>query len=86
MENKKIDFVVHEADMNRMERANKRLMTITIIILILFTGLLGYTIWLLNDISVEETTNTQEIHDIDSVGGNITNGDYYGDNKTDNNN
>jgi len=35
---------------------NKRLFICWIITFIAFIGLLGYTIWILNDISVEETT------------------------------
>lgn len=34
MENKKIDFVVHEADMNRADRDNKRLFTLCIVLII----------------------------------------------------
>jgi len=47
MENKKIDFVVHEADMNRLERVNKRLfienIILIIIIFLIVGGLLVYS-------------------------------------------
>ena len=39
---------------------NKRLFIIWLITFIAFIGLLGYTIWLLNDISSYEETITQE--------------------------
>ena len=39
---------------------NKRLFIIWLITFIAFIGLLGYTIYVLNDIEVEETTITQD--------------------------
>lgn len=42
-------------------KTNKRMFIIIIVILTMFTALLGYTLWLLNDIgTVEDTTVTQE--------------------------
>ena len=42
-------------------KTNKRMFIIIIVILAMFTALLGYTLWLLNDIgTVEDTTVTQE--------------------------
>lgn len=62
---------------------NKRLFIIWLVTFIAFIGLLGYTIWLLNDIQVvEETVSTQEIEDINTIeNSNIVNGDLYGENK-----
>ena len=49
-------------------KTNKRMFIIIIVILAMFTALLGYTIYLLNDIgTIEETTETQEISDIDTI-------------------
>lgn len=49
-------------------KTNKRMFIIIIVILAMFTALLGYTLYLLNDIgTVEETTSTQEISDIDTI-------------------
>ena len=60
---------------------NKRLFIVWLVTFIAFIGLLGYTIYLLNDIGVEETT--QEIQDVDTIeNSNITNGDIYGKDKT----
>lgn len=63
---------------------NKRLFIIWLVTFIAFIGLLGYTIYLLNDIGVIETdTKTQEINDIDTIeNSNITNGDVNGQDKT----
>lgn len=49
-------------------KTNKRMFVIIIVILAMFTALLGYTLWLLNDIgTIEETTETQEISDINTI-------------------
>lgn len=39
---------------------NKRLFIIWLVTFVAFIGLLGYTIWLLNDIGTVETTTTVE--------------------------
>ena len=72
-----------------MKKANKRQNIIWFIIwlitFIAFLGLLTYTIWLLNDISyIEETeTYTQEVSDFETINGSVTNnGDVYGEDKT----
>ena len=44
-------------------KTNKRQFIIILVILGMFTCLLGYTIWLLNDISTEETIITQDNKD-----------------------
>ena len=49
---------------------NKRLFVIWIITFIAFIGLLGYTIWLLNDIAVEEATETYEVEQDSGDNGN----------------
>lgn len=62
MENKdivSIPFVAHESAMNRMERANRRLW---VVILVMFIGMLIY--FLLPTEVVEE--NTQDIDNINS--------------------
>lgn len=48
---------------------NKRLFIVWLITFIAFISLLCYTIYLLNDIGIEEITETytQEINDIDSI-------------------
>jgi hypothetical protein len=63
-----------------LKTQNKRMFIAWLITFIAFIGLLGYTIWLLNDISVIDTT-TQEVEDVDTINGNvINNGGNYGEN------
>ncbi len=64
---------------------NKRLFIIWLVTFVAFIGLLGYTIWLLNDIGTVETTDmTQEVSDVDSINGSVVNnGDIYGESKAD---
>jgi len=51
-----------------LKRQNRRMFIIILVILAMFTVLLGYTIYLLNDIgTIEETTSTQEITDIETI-------------------
>ena len=66
------------------KKANKRQFVTILVILGMFTALLSYTIYLLNDIGTIETTQT--IEDIDSIDNSniINNGDLYGEDKTNN--
>lgn len=61
------------------KKQNKRQFVIILVILGMFTALLGYTIWLLNDISVETTEVTQDTNNGNNnfIGndGDITNGE-----------
>lgn len=61
------------------KKQNKRQFVIILVILGMFTALLGYTIWLLNDISVETTEVTQDTSNGNNnfIGndGDITNGE-----------
>lgn len=50
------------------KKQNKRQFVIILVILGMFTCLLGYTIWLLNDIGTE--TTTAETYDMDTENGN----------------
>ena len=50
-------------------KQNKRMFIIILVILGMFTCLLGYTIWLLNDIGTETTTTT-ETYDMSTEEGN----------------
>ena len=60
--------------LNDYKKQNKRLFIIIILLCVMLTGIGIYTIWLLNDIEVVETTETTENYnqDIDN-GGNIDN-------------
>lgn len=50
------------------KKQNKRQFIIILVILGMFTCLLGYTIWILNDIGTETTTT--ETYDMDTENGN----------------
>ena len=64
-ENKKIDFVIHEADMNRLEKANKRLfienIILIIVIFLIVGGLLVYSM-----LPSEVITGEQEVTDVNN--------------------
>lgn len=55
-----IPFVAHESAMNRMERANKRLW---IVILIMFIGIITYLL-MPSEIIEETTENNQDVSEI----------------------
>lgn len=58
---------------------NKRLFIVWLGTFVAFIGLLGYTLWLLNDIGTIEETSTQDIQDVNTIeNSNITNGDING--------
>ena len=61
------------------KKANRRQFIIILVILTLWFITIGYLVYILNDIGVEETT--QEIQDVETIkNSNITNGDTYGEN------
>ena len=62
---------------------SKKFFIMWLITFIAFIGLLGYTIYILND--SQKVTTTQTVEDVDSVGGDIVNADAYGKNSTENN-
>lgn len=63
-----------------LKTQNKRLFIIWLVTFIAFIGLLGYTIWLLNDIGTIEESS-QEISDVDTIeNSSIANGDINGKN------
>lgn len=63
------------------KRQNKRLFIIILVILVLWFITGCYLVYVLNDIGVYEET-TQEITDFDTINGDVVNGDYNGENKT----
>lgn len=61
--------------------ANKRIFLALIIILFMWFTTIGYLIYVLNDMGTTETTNTQEITDIDTIeNSSIINGGSNGEN------
>ena len=73
--------------LHQSKKTNQRIFIVWLITFVAFIGLLGYTIYLLNDIGVEETTTettttAQEIEDVGSIDNSyIINGDNYGKDK-----
>ena len=49
------------------KKQNKRMFIIILVILGMFTCLLGYTIWLLNDIGVSTETDTIDIDNVETI-------------------
>ena len=67
-----------------LKTQNKRMFIAWLITFMAFIGLLGYTIWLLNDIGTAEISeSTQEVDSSNIEYSDIINGDYYGENQTD---
>ena len=63
------------------KKTNKRQFIIILVILTMWFLTIAYLVYVLNDIGTIETT--QEIEDVDTIeNSNITNGDLYGENKT----
>lgn len=85
MEHEKISYYVHEGMMARMERTNRRLWILCIIIFLAFVISNGAWIWYENQWEVYETSQSVD-QDIDTGDGdaNITGiGDIYGTSEAD---
>lgn len=62
-------------------KQNKRQFIVILVILTMWFCTIGYLVYVLNDIGVEETT-TQEVSDVETINGSVVNnGDVYGENK-----
>lgn len=71
--------------LNDYKKTNKRQFIIILVILTMWFITIGYLVYILNDIGTIETT--QEIQDVETIqNSNITNGDMYGEDKTNNQN
>ena len=71
--------------LNDYKKTNKRQFIIILVILTMWFITIGYLVYILNDIGTIETT--QEIQDVEAIqNSNITNGDMYGEDKTNNQN
>jgi len=58
------------------KKTNIRLFIIILVILTMWFATIGYLVYILNDIGT--ITTTQEVKDIDTIGGNVVNGDVNG--------
>ena len=83
-ENVSVPYVVHESDMARSERHNKRLW---IVILVLIGALIGTNLaWIIYENSFEDYVITQEVEqDADNGTNNFIGGDIYGETEDQNN-
>lgn len=79
-------FATHEADMSRMERINRRLWILCIILIVTLLGTNAGWLYYESQFVEESTTVEQEV---DTGDGEATvigvGGDYYGEGKTDGN-
>jgi hypothetical protein len=68
-ENKKIDFIVYETSMNRLERTNKRQFALNIVlIIVLFLSYAGIILYsMIPEEDTSSKVNTQEINDIENI-------------------
>lgn len=76
MEEQTISRAVHDADMARMERANKRLWIVVLVLLILLTA--TNAAWLWYESQFEEVTVTQEVETGEGSALVSGTGDVYG--------
>lgn len=86
MENNTVPFIVHEGAIARLERINKRLWILCIIVFLAFV--ISNLCWIWYESQFEEIVTTEETwQDVDTGEGDATVigiGDYYGESKTDN--
>lgn len=67
----------------QLEKANKRLIIVLIIVLILWFATIGIFIYYINTTGYEEDYREQTVEDVDNItDSNLVNGDAYGENKT----
>lgn len=55
------------------KRQNKRLFVMWLVTFIALVSLVGYIVYLLNDIDTIESTTNQEINRVSTINGNVTN-------------
>lgn len=68
MDNKDVPYIVHEGDMARMERSNRRLWIIVLVLIVLLVG--SNIAWLCYENSMEDVTTTNEVtQELDTNGG-----------------
>ena len=67
MDNKDVPYIVHEGDMARMERSNRRLWIIVLILIVLLVG--SNIAWLCYENSMEEVSTTTVEQEVESEDG-----------------
>lgn len=68
MENNSVPYIVHEGDMARMERSNKRLWIVILVLIVIV--IVSNIAWLCYENSMEDVTTTNEVtQELDTDGG-----------------
>lgn len=67
MDNKDVPYIVHEGDMARMERTNKRLWIIVIMLILLLIA--SNTAWLMYESQFTDEKTTEVTQELDTGGG-----------------
>ena len=62
---------------------SRKFFVMWLVTFIAFIGLLGYTFYILSN--YQQVTTEQRVEDVDTIDGNIVNGDNYGENNPENN-
>ena len=71
--NLSVPYIVHEGDMARLERTNRRLWILSIMLVLLLVGTNVGWIWYENQFQEVETVTTQEVdQDVDTGNGDAT--------------
>lgn len=60
MDEKMVSFICHEADMTRLERANKRLFVVVIILIVALLGSNGAWLWYESQFEVTQETKVEQ--------------------------
>ena len=85
MEQKMIPYFCHEGDMARLERTNKRLWILSILLVVLLVGSNAGWIWYESQFETVETTTQEVEQDVDTGNGDATVigiGSIYGEGET----
>lgn len=78
MEEKMIPYFAHEGDMSRMERANKRLWIVILVLIVALVGSNGAWIWYESQFEEEVTTKIEAEQETSEGSNYVVGGDYYG--------
>ena len=80
-----VPYIVHEGDMARLERTNKRLWILSILLVVLLVGSNAGWIWYESQFETVETTTQEVEQDVDTGNGDATVigiGSIYGEGET----
>lgn len=76
--NEKVDYIIFESALARLERQNKRLFILCLVIFLAFVA--SNMAWVVYENQFEDTTVTQEVDTGEGNANVIGVGDYYGEN------